>query len=291
MEPIPESLGGRAFTRRQAHEAGVSDDQLRGRRFVRLSPGVYRTAETEESWELRVDAARLVLPGDAALSHVSNLRWRGLEVGPAAPVHFATNASAQRVRSGVVVHRYGAPVLAEKVRGLPLVDPYRTFVDCATIVGVRTLVVIGDWLVACGLVDPARLIQYADTVHFDGVRRSRRAAPLVRRGSASPRESELRWELDRAGLPEPEINANIHDDFGGWLARGDLVYRRWKLLVEYDGWYHERSSSDRQHDLRRRESLEAAGWRVIIVTSADMTRPGLVAARVHLALVDRGWRP
>lgn len=291
MDPVPDRLRGRAFTRRQAHEAGVSDDQLRGRRFVRLSPGVYRTSDTPDTLGLRIDAARLVLPRDAALSHVSNLQWRGLDVGPPAPLHFATNAPSQRVREGVVVHRYGAPVLAEKVGGVPLVDPYRTFVDCATLVGRRSLVVIGDWLVACGLVDPDRLAEYVRVVHFDGVQRSRRAAPFVRRGSASPMESELRWELARGGLPEPELNSDIHDGTGGWLARGDLVFRRWRVLVEYDGWYHERSAEQRQHDTRRREVLEFAGWRVIIVTIADMARPHLVVARVHQALVAGGWQP
>lgn len=172
-----------------------------------------------------------------------------------------------------------------------MLDPYRTFVDCATLVGRRNLLKIGDWLVARGLVSAERLVAYAAAVHFDGVRRARQVAALVRAGAESPRESELRWELVCAGLPEPEVNANIFDEGGRWLARGDLVYARWKVLVEYDGWYHERSAEQRQSDIARKERLDGAGWRVIVITAADMADPRAVVRRVGSALVAAGWTP
>ena len=62
------------------------------------------------------------------------------------------------------------------------------------------------------------------------------------------------------------------------------MYRRHKVLVEYDGWYHERDAWQRQRDILRREALEAEGWRVIVVTSADMRHPKQIAARVARAL-------
>ena len=77
---------------------------------------------------------------------------------------------------------------------------------------------------------------------------------------------------------------DIHDDRGRWLARGDLVFARHKVLVEYDGWQHERDARQRQSDHLRREQLEAAGWRVIVVTAADMARPWTVIARIRQAL-------
>ncbi|EFQ83680.1 hypothetical protein HMPREF0063_11343 [Aeromicrobium marinum DSM 15272] len=125
--------------------------------------------------------------------------------------------------------------------------------------------------------------------HLDGVRRARRVAPLVRSGVASPTESDVRWALHRGGLPEPEINVDIHDDHGGWLARGDLVYRRWKVLVEYDGWQHERDADQRQWDHLRREQLEACGWRVVVITAADLRQVRGVVVRVRQALRQRGW--
>jgi very-short-patch-repair endonuclease len=61
------------------------------------------------------------------------------------------------------------------------------------------------------------------------------------------------------------------------------------VLVEYDGWQHERDAWQRQKDHLRREALEAAGWLVIVVTTADMRAPKSVAARVARALMSRGY--
>lgn len=98
------------------------------------------------------------------------------------------------------------------------------------------------------------------------------------------RESLLRFELVAGGLPEPEVNVDILDRAGRFLGRGDLVYRRQRVVVEYDGWYHERDARQRRKDILRRERLEAAGWRVIVVTALDMHAPKDVVARVAAAL-------
>lgn len=91
------------------------------------------------------------------------------------------------------------------------------------------------------------------------------------------------------GLPEPEIDAELYSDDGAWLARGDLVYRQWKMVIEYDGWQHERDAKQRQWDHLRREQLEAAGWRIIVITTADMAQPRTVTLRVDQALRRRGF--
>ncbi len=61
MRPIPDALHGRPFTRSEAHALDVSDTALRGRRFVRLFTGIYRTAETEPTLDLLLRAAQLGL--------------------------------------------------------------------------------------------------------------------------------------------------------------------------------------------------------------------------------------
>ena len=61
------------------------------------------------------------------------------------------------------------------------------------------------------------------------------ALELVRPGSESPKETELRLLLIRGGLPEPELNVDVVGKNGRFIGRGDLVYRRHKVLVEYDG--------------------------------------------------------
>ncbi len=73
------------------------------------------------------------------------------------------------------------------------------------------------------------------------------------------------------------------------LARGDQVYRSHRILVEYDGWQHERDAAQRVKDLGRRERLEAEGWRVIVVTVGDLSNPRTIVRRVHEALKSRGY--
>lgn len=262
---------------------------LQGRRFSMVRPGYYRFADAEVPFDATVAAALSALPDDAALSHVSNLRWLGFETGPMYPLHFATARPLRRFRDDLVLHRYQGQLSSTFVRGVPLLGPDRTFVDCGTMLSTTELVRVGDWLVAQKHTDPVTLRAYAMTSHLDGVQRARRAAEFVRDGVESPRETDVRLALVRSGLAEPELNINILDQRGRFLARGDLVYRRWKVLVEYDGWQHERDAWQRQKDHLRREALEAAGWLVIVVTTADMRAPKSVAARVARALMSRGY--
>lgn len=287
MLPVPPTLHGRPFTRREALTLGLTDGSLRGRRFVRLHEGVYRTAQTEPTLELRLQAARLCLPDAVAVSHVTSLRLRGLAMGPLLPLHFATCHPHQHRDSAISLHRYRHAFAVEVLNGFAVTSPARTFVDLGTQLDDRRLLRVGDWMVGTGLVDLDELLWFCLDSHLDGVGRARRVAKLVRGRVASVRESDLRWWIHRAGLPEPEVNVDIVDEHGRWLARGDLVYRRAKVLVEYDGWQHERNAEQRQWDHLRREQLEAAGWRVIVITSIDMTKPHLVIARIRRALDAR----
>lgn len=166
----------------------------------------------------------------------------------------------------------------------------RTLVDIATKVTTIELIMAAEHLINRRLVTIEQIGEYAMARHLDGVQRLRRALGLVREGVESPRETVLRLMIVFAHLPEPRCNVDIHGDDGRFIARGDLVYERWRLVVEYDGWYHERSAGQRQRDLLRRERLEAAGWRVIVATSGDVRSPQAFVHRLHQALTSRGYR-
>lgn len=267
----------------------MSAKVLRGSRITVVTEGLYRYTETVLTFDLAVRAARRVLPGDAALSHVTNLRLRGLSIGPMLPLHFSTNSRLRTNRPGLELHRRKGRLHPQMWRGVPILGPDRTFVDCGTLLPVKRLVEVGDWLVAQKHTDLLDLRAYVVQSHLDGVLRARDAAAMVREGSESVRESALRMVLRDAGLPEPALNQNITDVGGRFLARGDLSFPPWKVLVEYDGWQHERDALQRQRDHLRREALEAEGWRVIVVTTADMANPMRIAWRVHSALKQRGY--
>lgn len=284
MHAIPHGLHGRPFTLTEAERLGVTRRMLQSSRFVRVRRGVYRTSTTPATLRLQVQAALLVLPPGTAASHTTALELRGLRIGRPGVLHFSGHRMPEHDVSGLALHRRSARLHPVMLDGIPVLGARRTFVDVATVLSSRDLLAVGDWLVFHDLVDVLDLRAYVIASHLDGVRKARRVAPLVRERVASVFESYVRWDLREAGLPEPEVNVDIVDDRGSWLARGDLVYRTWKILVEYDGWQHERDAAQRQRDHLRREALEAAGWRVIVVTVEDMRRPGTVVTRVRQAI-------
>jgi hypothetical protein len=262
------------------------------RRSVRIEQvyrGVWCIAGTPRTFAFEVHAALLALPRGVALSHISALRWIGVDVGPSLPVHFSTTTNDQ-TRESITLHRRLGEISPSYVRGVPVLDPERSFVDSATLLDVRHLVRAGDALVRQGHTTCERLLDFVRRSHLDGVVRARVAAGFVRERVDSFRETDVRLLIVLAGLPEPEVNVNVTADDGSWLARGDLVYHAYRLVVEHDGWHHERNADQRQKDHYRRERLEAAGWTLIVITTADFRHPISIVARIHEALVRRGYR-
>jgi very-short-patch-repair endonuclease len=279
----------RPFTRGQALAGGLTDAQLRSRRFRQLFHGVYIRAEVVMTPLLWIYAALLVSPRDAVISHQTALRLYGLAVGDLFPLHISTRTRTHARRQNIRPHQRLAPIATRETQGLPVTAPLRTLVDIATKVTSVQLIQAAEHMIHHGLVTLDGLTEYALERHLDGVQRVRRVLGWIREGVESPRESTLRLMIVFARLPEPRCNLTIRDAHGRFLARGDLVYPEHLVLVEYDGWYHERDAQQRQSDLHRRERLEAAGWRVIVVTSRDLTMPRVVVRRVHEALVERRY--
>ncbi len=286
---IPDELANRPFTMAQARAAGLGRGVLGGPRFCKMFRGVYLRADVEPTFRTWIDAARLVLPPDAVISHSSAMCIRGLRPQQPARLEFSTNSDLVTDHAGIVLHRRGGRLHPEMVDGLPVTGPDRTFVDCAHRRPVVEVVQFGDFLIASGQTSLDRLIAYANARHLHGVRRARRLLPHVRERVESPRETVVRLILVWSGLPEPDCNVDIVDAEGRFVARGDLVLRRWKIVVEYDGWYHERDARQRQRDVLRRERLEALGWSVIVITARDLRHPESVASRVYGSLVRAGY--
>lgn len=289
--PTPSALRGVPVTTREAARHGVGRGTLAGPSWRQLFRGVFVTADTEVDVLLWLRAALCVLPAGTLVSHTSAMRVYGLH--PRAGRHtrweFSTNRSAPTRLKGVRLHRRERLLLTNRVEGLPITGPERTFIDCALPLSFVELVQLGDHLVHTGRTTIDRLVEFAHTQHLHGVKRARRTVKFVRSGAESPLETTVRLMLVLARLPEPECNAVILDRFGAFLARGDLVYRNRKVLVEYDGWHHERDAAQRLKDIGRRERLEAEGWRIIVVTVGDLATPQDVVRRVHAALTSRGY--
>lgn len=287
---IPKELRHAPFTTANARSHGFSRAVLAGKRFRQVFRGVWIAADVELTFHLVLRAAALTLPYDAVVSHTSAMKLYGLQprLGRHQSLEFSTNTTAVTRHRTITLHRRLGRLSPRVMHGFAVTGPDRTFVDCAGPLSFVELVQLGDWLVHTGHTTIDNLYEYAMTRHLDGVRKARRAVAYVRDRVESPMESVIRLMLIFARLPEPTCNVDL---FNGsrHLARGDLVYAPWKVLVEYDGWQHERDAAQRAHDIRRRERLEEAGWTIIVITAGDLNRPREIPWRVHRALVARGY--
>jgi hypothetical protein len=94
-----------------------------------------------------------------------------------------------------------------------------------------------------------------------------------------------------AGLPEPVVNHIEYGASGGWEKRFDLSYPKLMLIIEYDGRHHADSANQWSGDIRRREELDAAGWRMIVIGSSDIyVEPRRTLTRIAGAMRLAGAR-
>ena len=92
----------------------------------------------------------------------------------------------------------------------------------------------------------------------------------------------MRLLLGRSPLPAPIAQFRVRDG-PRFVARVDFGWPAQRVALEYDGLWHAepgRFARDRQ----RLNRLQAAGWRVVFATAADLHGPGPLLARIAAAL-------
>ena len=271
-----------SFTTAQARAHGFGRGALRGRSVRRELRGVYLPAWADTSLVNRLEAARLVLPGDVQPDGVTALHLLGVEVGAAEPLRFVTAHPHQVRRPGLRVRRSTRAVV--DAAGLPA----SAFVAAARELDLVDLVASGDWLVRLELVSPAELVRAAAAARGPGAARARRGAALVRRRVDSVEETRLRLALVLAGLPEPEVNPTVRAR-GRLMGRVDLLLRRWRTVIEYEGDQHRVDRRQWNRDVWRQECLVEDDHTLVRVTAERMRAPRAVVVGVHQALVERGY--
>lgn len=233
-----------------------------------------------ETVEEQFAALRLVCVEDAFLSHCSAARLHGLPIPRECEhenIHVTAPASRIR-RRGVIAHRGHRRTTV--VRGVPVTGLAETWLDLAPFVGLDDLVVLGD--AVAGRLRGTDELKALLTRSTKGVRRARSALGWIRVGSASPMETRSRVLFGVAGLPEPELNVDIHDPDGGWLATGDFVWREAKVVGEYQGAQHFGDYARGDKDIVRRRLVEESGWAYV-----DFTKDDYYRRPRRLALVQR----
>lgn len=275
------------FLRAEAISRGMPQHVLDGPAFAVPFRGVRVSAAQPVTLHTRAAAALLLTQGGVVSHHTAAELWGGV-----VPRHSETHITVHKPslrprRAGLSAHVFRQPRDATRLKKLPITTPAQTFVDLVAMLDLVDLVVLGDSLVGAQLVSPDRLVS---AIHLGVPRprgRAQEAARLVRSGVESPMETRARLLIALAGLPEPEINREIK--IAGRTYRLDMSYRHYRLAIEYDGRQHATSTQQWQRDVTRREDLDGARWRLMILRSEDVFDYPLQAVdRIAAAMLGAG---
>jgi len=274
----------RPFSLQEAREAGLTSRALEGKKWKRIGPALYRWKELpEENW-LTLSAWQRALPPETVFAGASAAWLYGLDLDPIHPVEVVVPLSSGiRNRLGLKVRRRQIqPSELASVRGLRITSlPLTLATLCQKRPPVEALVAI-DMAIRLGLTNAAALRQYADRAKGrHGARRMRSLVPLAA-PAESPMETRLRWILIQAGLPQPQVQANLLDRAAQFAGRADLYYPEARLVLEFDGGNHRERMVE---DDRRQNLLSNGGYRILRFTASDVYKyADVVVAQVRAAL-------
>lgn len=274
------------FIGREALDAGlITRHDLRGR-FVTVYPGVYVAAGTQLTPTDRARAAWLwskrkgVLAGPSAAA-MHGAKWLDPHA-PAALLYW-------NCRPPNGIHTWADAVAADEVAvlaGMRVTTAARTAFDLARHIPGDPAIAAVDALLRATRTSVTDLHRLIDGHRGDkGVRRARAVLDLVDPGAESPRETWVRLLIVRAGLPRPDTQIPVYDEYGQLIARIDMGWEAAKTAVEYDGDHHWTSRTQMTRDIRRTDHLHALGWIVIRVTADDT--PATILWRIESALASR----
>ena len=279
------------------HKVFVGSEALRGGKLSRyqlrtefraIYPDIYVPHWTSPSLRMRSEAAWLwsgrrgILAGLAAAAlHGSN--W----IDDDEPVELIWRN--QHSPDGVITRNQRfADDEVTRVARLPVTTPARTAFDLGRLL--RT----GEAMARLDALMRAKPFSIEDVLLLTkrhpgarGVRQLRAILPRIDSGAASPKETWLRLLLIDAGLPAPETQIPVQEN---WRLVGvlDMGWEKYKVAAEYDGDQHRTSRRQYVRDMRRLKALEGLGWIVNRVIAED--KPDDVVRRVRQALRRRGYR-
>jgi restriction endonuclease-like protein len=282
---------GRPFVGTQAVDAGTYTERELRRFCTRIYRNVYQARDSGLTAKDRAIAAWLWSGKQAVVAGNSAAALLGADwVDPHAPAELI---SGRKRPPQLIVTRNDLLLAGEVVvvNGVAVTSPARTAFDVGRRPGLVPAVVAVDSLArATGLtVDAVGPLVDAHR-GARGLKQLRRVLPLVDAGAESPQETRTRLAIVSAGLPKPQTQVLVRNDWGAVVARIDMGWEEWHVGVEYDGAQHWTDPRIRTNDIDRAAELERRGWRIIRV-SADLlrNRPDMLIARIREALRAAGY--
>jgi very-short-patch-repair endonuclease len=287
---VPGELRVAPFSRAQAAAAGVSATALQSAPWRRVFRGVWAHVDLEETREMRLAAARLVIPPLGVATGLTAAWVYGADVRRAndLDVHVGF-PEGKRIRGhpGLVLSQETLrPSEIWLIDGVAVTSPVRTAYDCLRLLRGRERLVVADALTHLGVTTVDELRRYFATQRrMRNLRIAERLLDDIEPKSESPMETRLRLVLVEGGLLRPEAQWEIKNALGVVLWRLDLAYPAEMVAVEYDGAWH---FKQRRDDDRRRAALRALGWDVHVFDADDVYgKPEAVVREVRSALTAR----
>lgn len=287
-QAVPQELKQGPVTIAYAEAMGFSRQRFRGPNWKRVGCGTYVWAGLELAPRSELAALHCRLPQGCVFSGSTAARLHGIDTdgNDAVEVTVPLGVSV-RARTDLRVHAAALDSSEVTTCGsLPVTTPLRTCFDLARRLPLVEAVAALDRALHRKLVSLPQLREYVDrSSRLLGLPQARRVLELVEPDAESPMESRLRMILVLGGLPRPEVQVELRDAHGAFLARPDLLYPAARLAIEYDGATHR---DNLVADNRRQNRLQRAGYRLLRYTSPDVyNRPQEIVQEVRAQLRAR----
>lgn len=246
-----------------------------------------------------------VLPPGSFVSHASAARLYSFPVtsGDERAIHVTVPAPYRAPRRINVVGHRASVVGNEWMRsaGFAHSTAARAWIELAsTSATLEESIVAGDFVVRAretrrGFRPLATMQELRDAAEQCVDRRGSHlvseALGAIRERVDSPKETQLRLLLIRAGCPELVVNEPILDATGRVIVQPDLRLRGFRITLDYEGDHHRTSRRQWMRDIQRFRQLAGEEMVGLRVAAADLEPPGVYGFLTDLQgeLDRQGW--
>ncbi len=306
MDPlrvVAETRG--VFLRREARDLGYDDKAvaaaLRARLWVRVRRGAYTFHDIWEAADpvgrhrIRSRAVMRSLGQAVALSHTSAALEHECATWDAdlSRVHVTRLDGGAGRAEGDVVHHEGFCLDHDiiEMHGMRMTVPTRSVIETASLTSIEAGLVTADSALHLRLTDPRSLAtKFQSMARWPHTRKVHITLGLADGRAESVGESRSRYLCWANGLPAPELQFEVHDDYGNLVGATDFAWPDHRLLGEFDGKVkysrllnEGEGPADAVFREKRREDRirEITGWAMIRLVWADLHQPRDTAARIR----------
>lgn len=303
MEPTPVAV---PILRPTILRAGYSDTEIRRlrrngtwtsvRRGSYLPTGEVTPLDRVQRHELLIRSTVPVLRLPAVVSHASAAVLLGIPLWSThlGLVQVTRPRPANGGKSGSLLCHTAALTSDEvvEVNGFRVTSPARTIADLARQLPFEQAVVAADGALFRELLNAEQLNGAVAAISGSpGSRSAIRVARFATGLSESVGESRSRVMMYKAGLPEPELQPNVHDANGKALGRSDYRWHCGRLLGEFDGKIKygrllkpgESAGDVVFKEKLREDALRDNGSRVVRWVWAELAQPTELIQRIRRA--------